>query len=177
MLPSMPRVPATRAALGCLLTLLLCALLAGCAKPEAPRVTPRTARVTATGPTGVELALELDVHNPNAFPLLVQSVEGTLEIAGGAELGRGVAEPKTSIPPKGSAVLTSQLNIPWSNMAVLAPFALSPKPVPYAFRGRASVGSERLNVDVPFSLRGELSREQLLQIGLGGLTVPGLPQP
>ncbi|HMJ13128.1 MAG TPA: LEA type 2 family protein [Polyangiaceae bacterium] len=173
----MPPTHVGRAVLRLLLLLLACGLVAACAKPEAPRVTARAARVTATGPKGIDLTLELDVHNPNAFPLLVQSVEGTLEVAEGAELGRGVAQPKTSIPAKGSSAITSQLSIPWSNLAALAPFALSPEPVPYTFRGRAAVGGERLNVDVPFSLSGQLSREQLLSIGLGGLSIPGAPHP
>jgi LEA14-like dessication related protein len=125
--------------------------------------------VTTSTPTGVELAVELDVHNPNAFPLLVESVEGTLAIAGGAEVGRGTARPATDIPAQGSSAVTSQLTVPWSNVAALAPYALTAAPVPYTFEGRARVGGKRLNVEVPFTLRGELSREQLLQIGLQGL--------
>ncbi|HEY6562076.1 MAG TPA: LEA type 2 family protein [Polyangiaceae bacterium] len=157
--------------------LLSCLSLAGCSKPEPPQVTARSARVTATAPTGVQLAVELDVHNPNSFPLLVESVEGTLSVAGGAEIGRGTARPGTDIPAQGAAPVTSQLTIPWSNLTALAPFALSGAPVPYTFEGRARVGGKRLNVEVPFTLRGELSREQLLQIGLQGLGPGSAPPP
>lgn len=159
------------------LLLVLCLSLAACSKPQAPTVTARSARVTASTPTGVRLALELDVHNPNAFPLLVESVEGTLAIAGGAEIGRGTARPATDIPAQGSSAVTSELTVPWSNLAALAPFALSGAPVPYTFTGRARVGGKRLNVAVPFTLRGELSREQLLQIGLQGLGTGTGPAP
>jgi LEA14-like dessication related protein len=160
------------------MALLLAGWLAtGCAKPQPPQVTARSARVTATAPTGVELSVELDVHNPNAFPLLVESVDGTLAIADGPELGRGTARPSSNIPAQGSSAVTSQLTIPWTNLAALAPFALSAAPVPYTFTGRARVGGKRLNVEVPFTLRGELTREQLLQIGLQGLQPPPLPAP
>jgi LEA14-like dessication related protein len=157
--------------------LLWCLSLAGCSKPQPPQVTARSARVTATAPTGVELAVELDVHNPNAFPLLVESVEGTLSVAGGAEIGRGTARPGTDIPAQGSAPVTSHLTVPWSNLTALAPYALSGAPVPYTFEGRARVGGKRLNVEVPFTLRGELSRQQLLQIGLQGLGPGAAPPP
>src|SRR5688500_6123621 len=110
---------------------LWCLSLAGCSKPQPPQVTARSARVTATAPTGVQLAVELDVHNPNAFPLLVESVEGTLSVAGGVEIGRGTARPSTDIPAQGAALVTSQLTVPWSNLTALAPFALSGAPVPY----------------------------------------------
>ncbi len=110
--------------------LLACLTLSACSKPQPPTVTARSARVTASTPTGVQLALELDVHNPNAFPLLVESVEGTLAIAGGAEIGRGTARPATDIPAQGTSAVTSQLSVPWSNLTALAPFALTGAPVP-----------------------------------------------
>jgi LEA14-like dessication related protein len=150
--------------------------LVSCSKPEPPRVTPRSIRVAAVSPTGVGLALELDVHNPNPFPILAQNVKGTLEI-GGVEIGRGHAQPQSSIPAKGSATVASQLAVTWTNAAALAPYALSPGPVPYAFRGVAAIGGERLNVDVPFTINGELTREQVLQAGLRGLGGMGLPVP
>jgi LEA14-like dessication related protein len=137
-----------------------------CSKPEPPRITPRSVRVAAISPAGLGLALELDVYNPNSFPILAQRVSGTVEIGNGVELGRGGAQPQGAIPAKGSTVIASQLGITWTNAAALAPYALSPGPVPYTLRGTAAIGSERLNVDVPFTVKGELTREQVLQAGL-----------
>ena len=158
--------------------LVVAAALAGCSKPEPPKVTPISARVAAIDAKGIGLSLELDVQNPNSFPLVTQSVQGTLEIGSGVEVGKAVAEPKTSIPAKGSSRVTSRLYVGFENVAAFAPFALSPKPVPYSFRGVARMGGEKLNVDVPFTVKGELSREQVVQIGLRGLKVPqGLSLP
>jgi len=49
--------------------------------------------------------------------------------------------------------------------------------VPYAFRGVAAIGGESLSIDVPFTIKGELTREQVLQAGLRGLGGIGLPVP
>jgi LEA14-like dessication related protein len=152
-------------------------VLGSCSKPEPPRITPRSIRVATVSPTGVGLALELDVYNPNSFPILAQNVSGSFEVGNGVEIGRGQAQPKSSIPAKGSTVVASQLAVTWTNAAALAPYALSPAPVPYAFRGVAAIGGERLNVDVPFTIKGELTREQVLQAGIRGLGGIGLPLP
>jgi LEA14-like dessication related protein len=151
--------------------------LGSCSKPEPPRITPRSVRVATVSPAGVGLALELDVYNPNSFPILAQNVNGTFELGNGVELGRGRAPAQSSIPAKGSAVVNSQLAVTWTNAAALAPFALSTAPVPFTFRGVAAIGGEKLNVDVPFTIKGELTREQVLQAGLRGLGGSGLPVP
>jgi LEA14-like dessication related protein len=149
--------------------------LPSCSKPEPPRVVPRTARVTAVSPAGVDLTLELDVYNPNAFPLMVNAVNGTLALGNGVEVGRGQAAPGMSIAAKGSSLVTSQLNVGWANIGALVPFATSAQPVPYTFQGIATLGGDRLKLDVPFTLTGQLTREQLVQLGLQGLGSVGLP--
>jgi LEA14-like dessication related protein len=150
--------------------LLACAsVLAACAKPEPPTIAARSARVSSVGPSGLTLAVELDVHNPNSFPLAAHGVDGSLELGDGVELGRAHAAPEAAIPAKESRVVQSELTVNFSNLGALTPFLLLEKPVPYTFKGQAQIGSERLNVGVPFELRGELTRAELLQIGLRGL--------
>lgn len=143
--------------------------LAACAKPEPPTIAPRSARVSSVGPSGLTLAVELDVHNPNSFPLEAHVVDGSLELGDGVELGRAHAAPEAAIPAKESRVVQSELTVNFSNLGALTPFLLLEKPVPYTFKGQAQIGSERLNVGVPFEIRGELTRAELLQVGLRGL--------
>jgi LEA14-like dessication related protein len=158
--------------------LLAAALSASaCSKPEPPRVTPREVRVKSVDPAGLVLALDLDVYNPNGFPLIARSVTGNVEIGQGVELGRGRAEPGGSIPAKGSSLVTTDLTVAWTNAPALAPLALSNKPVPYTFRGVATIGGERLNLDVPFVVKGELTRAEVVQAGLRGLGTMGVPLP
>jgi LEA14-like dessication related protein len=160
-----------------LLSLLLLVAVAACSKPEPPKITPRAARVTSIDAKGMRLLLELEAYNPNGFPLIARTVTGALEVGAGAELGRASSAPSESIPAKGSSVISAELDVSWTNAGALAPFALSDKPVPYTFRGVATIGGERINLDVPFTVTGELTRAQVLQIGLKGLAPPGLPIP
>lgn len=141
----------------------------GCSKPEPPRVTAQSAQLASVGPTGFTIAVNLDVYNPNGFPLLVRSVTGTLRLTNGATLAQGRAEPQSSIPSEASTIVPATLTMAWSDVKQLAPFALTGAPVPYTFEGTATVGGEKLNVDVPFQLKGELTPAQLLEIGLRGL--------
>ena len=151
--------------------------VASCSKLEPPRITLRSIRVATVSSQGLSLALELDVYNPNSFAIRAQNVSGTFELGSGVELGRGRAESQSAIPAKGSTLVASQLAVTWTNAAALAPFALSTAPVPYAFRGVAAIGGESLSIDVPFTIKGELTREQVLQAGLRGLGGIGLPVP
>lgn len=158
------------------IALALCFTCA-CAKPTPPLITPKTARVQAVSESGVQLALSFDVTNPNGFPLLVRAVDGRLLLGAGsgAELGNAHADLSSSIPAHGNSLVASVLTVGWTNLAALAPFMLSPAAVPYRFEGTATVGGERLNVNLPFVLSGELTRDQVISAGLNGLSRPAVP--
>jgi len=146
--------------------------LAACAKPKPPTITPKSAQVLAVSGSGLTLAVAFDVANPNRFPLVVHSVDGRFSLGpdAGVELGKAHAEPASSIPAQGSSTVTSQIAIAWTNLAALTPFVLSPAAMPYRFDSNATFGGESLNVSLPFTLTGELTRNQLLNAGLSGLT-------
>lgn len=150
------------------LTLVLALFALGCSKPEPPKITPYSARVSSVTPLAIGLALELDVENKNPFPLVVQEVNGTLKLAG-ASVGQGHSEPKGNVPAKSTTRLPAELSVPWSGLTALAPLAASGKPVPYAFEGTAKVGGAKLNLDVPFTVKGEITQKQLVAAGLRGL--------
>jgi LEA14-like dessication related protein len=141
----------------------------GCARPQPPTVKPVSMRATAVSPARLALAVELDVHNPNPFPLAVQSVTGVLSLDNGAALGAASAEPRTALPSQASTAVTLNLEVPWQNLAALAPFALAGTDAPYRFDGTAKLGGERLNTDVAFKLDGKLTRAQVIELGLRGL--------
>ena len=142
-----------------------------CAKPKPPTITPKSAQVLSVGATGLNLAVTFDVQNPNRFPLSVRAVDGRFSLGAGAgvELGKAHAEPASSIPAEGTSSVTSQIAIAWTDLTALTPFLLSPAAVPYRFDGNATLGGESLNVSLPFTLNGELTRAQLINVGLSGL--------
>lgn len=126
-------------------------------------------RATAVSPERLSLAVELDVHNPNSFPLAVQSVTGMLTLDNGTALGAASAEPGKALASQASTAVTLNLEVPWQNLAALAPFALAGTDVPYRFNGTAKLGGERLNTDIAFALDGKLTRAQVIELGLRGL--------
>lgn len=152
----------------------LAVLAAGCSKPEPPSIQPRAIRVASVTPVYLGLAVDLEVHNPNSFPLMIRTARGKLSVGNGVEVGEGQATLGGNVPANASSVVTADLRVNWTNLPALAPVALSASNVPYTFRGIASVGGERLNADIPFTASGEFSREQVIQVGLSGLsTIPG----
>ncbi|HYP91036.1 MAG TPA: LEA type 2 family protein [Polyangiaceae bacterium] len=150
------------------LFLIAAILLAGCEKPKPPELTPRSAQVSAIRPESVELALVIDAHNPNAFPIVANRVSATFELQDGTELGKGESSEAFSIPAQGDAALTAKLDIRWNSLSLLAPYALAAKPLPYRLHGTARLGSEKLNMDVPFTIDGQLTPDQVIQAGLRG---------
>jgi LEA14-like dessication related protein len=139
-----------------------------CSKPKPPELKPRSAQLSAIRPDSIELSLVLDAHNPNAFPIVANRVTGIFELQDGTELGRGESSEAFTLPAEGTAALTAKLEVRWNSLSLLAPYALAAKPLPYRLRGSARLGSEHLNVDVPFSLEGQLTPEQVIQAGLRG---------
>ncbi len=157
--------------------LVLLVAAVGCAKPKPPKIEPHSAQVKSVDASGLTLAVELDVTNPNGFPLLVRTVSGKLLVGSGVEVGTARVDSGKSIPAHGSERLASDLTAQWSNIAALAPLATTGKPVAYTFEGIANVGGESLNMDVPFRLKGELKPEQVIAATLRGLKLPGVSPP
>lgn len=151
-------------------TALLCAL-AACASPRPPTVTPTVARVVQVTSRGLDLEVTLTVHNPNGFALSAKSVEGTLYLDGQTKLGTGQATPGASIPAKGSAEVRSQVQLEWESVPSLQKF-IGREQVPYDFKGNVTLGGDTLELTLPFELKGNLTRAQLLQAGLRGLFEP-----
>jgi LEA14-like dessication related protein len=117
---------------------------------------------------------ELDVTNPNSFPLVVRSVDGRLLVGSGIEVGKGTLPSGAKVPAHGTERVVGDMALPWSNLAAFAPLAVAGKPVPYTFEGTANVGGDTLNFDVPFKIRGEITADQLLSAGLRGFQgIPG----
>jgi LEA14-like dessication related protein len=167
-----------RQGLGRALSLGLLVLAAGCSKPKPPTITPRSAQVSAITPDGVQLALVLAAHNPNGFPIVANAVNGSFELQDGTPLGAAQSTESFTIPSEGDQDLKATLDVRFKSLSVLAPYALQAKPVPYRVRGSASIGSENLNVDVPFSIDGVLTPEQVIAAGLHGaanLLAPAKP--
>jgi LEA14-like dessication related protein len=149
---------------------VLAALLTAvaCSKPKPVQLTPQSVQLASVGPDGVGVSLLLNVHNPNGFPIIVQSVSALFELQDGSELGRGSSTKAFTIPSEGDTQLPAELSMRWTNLGALTPYALAGKALPYRLSGTARLGGESLNLDVPFSISGQLTPQQVLAAGLRG---------
>jgi LEA14-like dessication related protein len=145
-----------------------------CSKPQPPKITPHAAKVTAITATGLTLSCDLDVENPNSFPIIVRRVNGKFLIGSGVEVGTAEVKSSTSVGAGKTERVPSNLDVAWSNLGALAALGSSPE-VDYAFEGLANVGTDEWNVDVPFRLKGKLTRVQLVNAGLRGFSMPSVP--
>jgi LEA14-like dessication related protein len=148
--------------------LALVLFLLACATPEPPRVSPRVVQVAAVSPGGIDLDVQLGVHNPNSFSIAAKAVSGTLYVGRTQRLGHGEAQLEQPIGARSDAIVSTRVHIAWADVAALLPL-LDDDRVPYDFRGDVTLGGESLNLTLPFSLGGELTRAELIQASLRGL--------
>ncbi len=169
--PQPPR-PLSWAALA---ALALGASALGACTPDPPVLTPQLVQVTAVSPTELGLRMQLDAYNPNGVALSVRSVSAHLTLADRIDLGTTELPSGVSLAPKAHTPVVFDLRVPWQNAAQVAALAATQATATYRIDGKARVGGEKLNVELPFQLSGVLTREQLVGAGLRGL--PGFVLP
>lgn len=156
-------------------TLLVCvfaALAAGCARPQPPRITPRSADVTGANSQGLGLRVHCVVRNENSFPLTVQRVSVRLTLAG-RDLGVTNLSTALRLPTATDVPLDIEVRAPWGDLPGIIAVSMFNENIPYRLTGSARVGGEKLNVDVPFTLESTLPRSVLT--GAAAHAAPALP--
>ena len=152
-------------------TIIACA----CSKPQPPQLTPKEAKVTSVDIGGFDLRVRMEAFNPNAVDLSVRSVVAKVLVDGNQDLGTVTASQPINLPANARTVIDVPLSVKWKSVGNLAAIAASKRPVNYTLDGTATVGGERLNVDVPFKMTGVITAEQLQQAGMKSLQgIPGL---
>lgn len=150
----------------------------GCSKPEPPQLTPREAKVTAVGPTGMSVLVRVEATNPNRIALSAQSVTGKAKLDGKWDLGTVTISQPVSLPPGVATMIDVPMTLPWTDLKTLGALASAPGPVPYVVDGTVKVGGANINVDLPFTFTGTIAREEVMGAVLRSLPViPGLNAP
>jgi len=173
-------VKSRRAALGLALaaTGLLVVGPGGCSRPKPPQLTPRSAKVTNVDLAGVDLKVDMDALNPNGFDLAVRRVAGHVVIDGKYDLGTVTVDQPITLPAGARTNLVVPLSVKWNAAQTFAAVAALKRAVPYAVDGTATVGSERFSAVVPFTMKGEITEEQIVNAALRSLQgLPGLFPP
>jgi LEA14-like dessication related protein len=158
-----------------LLALLLAVLaLVACARPEPPRITPKDVRLVAISNTGIEVDLGLAVENPNSIDLDTRSIDATLTFDDGLEIGKTSITNAVHLPAHRTVDMRVPVSLRWKNLSALTPYALR-ESVPYTIKGEVQLGGA-LALRVPFSIKGALSRADLMKLALSALPAfPALP--
>ena len=152
--------------------LVLCAavLVAACAKPQPPTITPKSIVVTGVSNTGLELRAQLTVANPNSIDLTAKAVKAKVVVGQVVDLGMVNVDKTFTLKANGNTDLDVPLVVNWQSAAPLMQFAQKAM-VGYTVDGTVELG-DSVSVTVPFHLEGVLKRDQIMQAMMGKLAVP-----
>lgn len=152
--------------------------LAACSKPQPPTIVPKEARVAAISPAGLDLVVKVEATNPNSMTLTAQSFTGRAKLDGKWDLATVTISKPIVLPPHQPTMIEVPLTMPWQDVNALVAMSTAQKPVPYVVDGTVKVGGESLNVDLPYSVSGTISREQIAAAALKSIpAIPGLTIP
>ena len=150
-------------------SIALALLVVACSRPKPPTITPEKAQVTAIGPAGIEMNVELSVENPNGIELSARSVTAKVVLDGQYALRPLTVPHNFTLTARSRSRLVVPMALKWEEVSTLLVLARSNRNIPYDVDGSVNVGGETVNMDVPFHLRGEVTHEQLLQTTLNSL--------
>ena len=150
-------------------------VLVACAKPDPPRLTPLSARITAISPVGMDVDLKLEAENPNGIDLTGREVKATITVDNRIVLGTVTVPNRIKLPAHQKTAIDVPVSSRWQDLSGLVGLVTAGKDVPYKVDGTVEIGGDSLNVTVPFHVAGTVTREQLMQATLNSLPrIPGL---
>jgi LEA14-like dessication related protein len=150
-------------------------VLVACAKPEPPRLTPLSAKVTAISAVGIDVDLELEAENPNTVDFTARSVTATITLDGRYVLGTTTVPNSIKLPGHQKTTIHVPVSSRWKDLASAVSLATAGKDIPYKVDGTVELGGDLVSIPVPFSIGGIVTRAQLAQAALSSLPkIPGL---
>lgn len=147
--------------------------IVACSTPEAPTLAPKSMQILGMTSQGMSLQVTLEARNPNAFSLSARSVKARVVLDGTTDLGEVTVPTKVTLPKKAATSVAFPVEVKWGNVAGVALLAAAKPVIPYRMTGTANVGGEGLNVDLPFTIDGTMTREELLKAT--ATAIPTLP--
>jgi len=146
---------------------------AGCKNPpRAPKLTAESAKVLKVSAKGVEIEVTIDVHNPNPIPLAARKVTARVKLDNEIDLGEVTVDSKMSFPAEKHTKLVVPITLEWGDLPKVAMLASKKEKIPFHLDGKAEVGVDEFNFDIPFETDGEISRQQILDATKQSLPFP-----
>jgi len=91
----------------------------------------------------------------------------------GRDLGHSRIDRPVPLPPRQDVNVDGDVSVPWRDLPGLLLSTAMNEQVPYRLEGRARIGGDRLNVEIPFRMESTMPRSVLTSAA--GNSVPGLP--
>ena len=148
--------------------LLVAPLVVACSaveevEPDPPEVTAEKASVTKVSPAGIDLLVELGVHNPNDIDLEARSVTAKVVLDGKHDMGTVEIPQEVDLPSEQEIRVPVPVVVDWKDVTVIAALIALKRNVPYDIDGSVKIGVELFKVSVPFHVSDVITEEQLRQ--------------
>jgi LEA14-like dessication related protein len=138
------------------------ALSAGCsmlgnAAFQQPVVNLRDVSVQGVGLTGGQLAVKLNVYNPNAYRLDATRLSYSVAVGDNVNLATGVLDSQFTVQSGDSTVVTIPVSFTYAGIGAAGRQLLNQGAVPYRVNGDVTVGTVVGNFTVPYSSTGRFT--------------------
>jgi LEA14-like dessication related protein len=138
------------------------ALSAGCsmlgkAAFQQPVVNLRDVSVQGVGLTGGQLAVKLNVYNPNGYRLDATRLSYSVAVGDDVNLATGVLDSQFTVQSGDSTVVTIPVSFTYAGIGAAGRQLLNQGAVPYRVNGDVTVGTVVGNFTVPYSSTGRFT--------------------
>jgi len=118
--------------------------------------------ITAMGPSGIGVDVDLAIDNPNGIELRAKSVTANVVLDGTYTLTTVTVSHELALAPRAKTRTVVPMTIPWQNVSTLLALGAANRDIPYDLDGSVTLGSDALSAAIPFHLHALLTREQIV---------------
>ena len=133
-----------------------CSML-GNAAFQQPVVNLRDVSVQGVGLTGGQLAVKLNVYNPNGFRLDATRLSYSVAVGDNVNLATGVLDSQFTVQSGDSTIVTIPVSFTYAGIGAAGRQLLNQGAVPYRVNGDVTVGTVVGNFTVPYSSTGRFT--------------------
>jgi LEA14-like dessication related protein len=138
------------------------AITAGCsalgkAAFQQPVVQLKDVAVQGVGLTGGQLAVKLNVYNPNGYRLDATRLSYNVQVGDDVNLATGVLDSQFTVQSGDSTVVTIPVSFTYAGIGAAGRQLLNSGAVPYRVNGDVTVGTVVGNFTVPYSSTGRFT--------------------
>ena len=133
-----------------------CSML-GNAAFQQPVVNLRDVSVQGVGLTGGQLAVKLNVYNPNGYRLDATRLSYSVAVGDNVNLATGILDSQFTVQSGDSTIVTIPVSFTYAGIGAAGRQLLNQGAVPYRVNGDVTVGTVVGNFTVPYSSTGRFT--------------------